>query len=101
MWQRPEKHLKYFGKFSVRSQGVRRLGSAALDLCYVACGRLDGYWELNIEPHDIAAGVLIAVEAGALATKVDGTTTILERPCSMLAANPTLHAQMLAILHES
>jgi myo-inositol-1(or 4)-monophosphatase len=100
MWQRPEKHLKYFSSFSVCSQGVRRLGSAALDLCYVAAGRLDGYWELNIETYDIAAGALIAMEAGAIATKVDGSSEILTPPCSMLAANPSLHGQMLTILQQ-
>ena len=98
MWQKPQEHLKYFGRFSTCSQGVRRLGSAALDLCYVAAGRLDGYWELSIKSYDIAAGALIAMEAGALATRVDGTPDILQSPCNILAANPTLHALMLGVL---
>ncbi len=98
MWQKPQEHLKYFGRFSTCSQGVRRLGSAALDLCYVAAGRLDGYWELSIKSYDIAAGALIAMEAGALATRADGKPDILKAPCSILAANPTLHALMLELL---
>jgi myo-inositol-1(or 4)-monophosphatase len=98
MWQKPEEHLKYFGRFSTCSQGVRRLGSAALDLCYVAAGRLDGYWELSIKSYDIAAGALIAMEAGAVATRVDGAPDLLRSPCNILAANPVLHPLMLAVL---
>jgi len=100
LWQKPEEHLKFFGRFSTRSQGVRRLGSAALDLCYVAAGRLDGYWELSIKSYDIAAGALIATEAGAVTTKVDGTPDLLTPPCSILAANPILHPLMLEVLLE-
>ena len=98
MWQNPEEHLKYFRRFSTCSQGVRRLGSAALDLCYVAAGRLDGYWELSIKSYDIAAGVLIAMEAGAIATRVDGGPDFLTSPCNILAANPSVHPLMLAVL---
>jgi myo-inositol-1(or 4)-monophosphatase len=100
LWQKPEEHLKFFGHFSTCSQGVRRLGSAALDLCYVAAGRLDGYWELSIKTYDIAAGALIAKEAGAVVTKTDGSLDLLSPPCSILAANPTLHGLMLKTLLE-
>jgi myo-inositol-1(or 4)-monophosphatase len=100
MWQNSAEHLKYFGRFSTCSQGVRRLGSAALDLCYVAAGRLDGYWELSIKSYDIAAGALIAMEAGAVATRVDGTPDLLRPPCNILAANPTLHPLMLDVLRQ-
>jgi myo-inositol-1(or 4)-monophosphatase len=100
MWQNSHEHLKFFGRFSTCSQGVRRLGSAALDLCYVAAGRLDGYWELSIKSYDIAAGALIAMEAGATATRVDGTPDLLRPPCNILAANSTLHNLMLDVLRQ-
>jgi myo-inositol-1(or 4)-monophosphatase len=93
-------NIDYFGYFSRRSQGVRRLGSAALDLCYVAAGRLDGYWELSINNWDIAAGALIAREAGAVVSKVDGDTNLFAAPISILAANPTLYPQILAVLQK-
>lgn len=93
-----EANLAHFNRLQRLSQGVRRLGSAALDLCYVAAGRLDGYWEVNVQPWDLAAGGLIAVEAGAQVTNLQGGSDYLTPPCSMLAANPTLHGLMLAEL---
>ena len=93
-------NIDYFGYFSRRSQGVRRLGSAALDLCYVAAGRLDGYWELSIKNWDIAAGVLIAREAGALVSKIDGDTDTLKPPLTILAATPALYPQLLEVLQK-
>jgi myo-inositol-1(or 4)-monophosphatase len=94
-----ETNLENYARFALRSQGVRRLGSAALDLCYVAAGRIDGYWEMSISPWDIAAGVLIAREAGVLVTRTDGETDVLKPPYSIIAANPTLHAQIYSVLH--
>ena len=94
----PETNLDHFAHFSLRCQGVRRLGSAALDLCYVAAGRYDGFWELRLSPWDMAAGALIAQEAGARVTRIDGDLDFLTPPESILAANPSLHAQMLSIL---
>jgi len=88
-------NLDNFVKFSKLSQGVRRLGSAALDLCYVAAGRLDGYWELSIKAWDIAAGALIAEEAGATVTKANGEPAYLRPPLSVLAAGPVIHAKIL------
>jgi myo-inositol-1(or 4)-monophosphatase len=93
-----QKNLDHFADFSLRSQGVRRLGSAALDLCYLAAGRLDGFWEIRIKSYDIAAGSLIAEEAGARVTKVDGSPDYLVSPCSILAATPGLHPHMLELL---
>ncbi len=93
-------NLDNYAKFALRSQGVRRLGSAALDLCYVACGRFDGYWELSLEPWDVAAGVLIAREAGAAVTTAEGGADPVQPPCSVLAAAPGIHAEMLRLLHE-
>ena len=98
VWNTPLNNLDQFTRFTLRSQGVRRLGSAALDLCYVAAGRLDGYWEVQIEPWDIAAGALIVQEAGGMVTKKDGDSDYLSPPFSVLAANPRLHAAMLEVL---
>ena len=81
--------------------GVRRLGSAALDLSYVAAGRLDGYWEIELQPYDIAAGALIAQEAGALVTDILGGPDYLDSPSSVLAANPQLHPLMLQVMRET
>jgi myo-inositol-1(or 4)-monophosphatase len=97
----PEKNLNNYARFSMRSQGVRRLGSAALDLCYVASGRLDGYWEMACGSWDLAAGALIAEQAGALVTKADGDADILTPPYSILAANRDIHPQMLNVLLEN
>lgn len=100
----PENNLDHFARFTMRSQGVRRLGSAALDLCYVAAGRFDGYWELRLNSWDIAAGGLIAQEAGAVVTNLSGNPDYLMAnssiQSSILAGNPTTHAHMLRILGE-
>lgn len=100
-WTNPVNNFAEFERFSKRSQGVRRLGSAALDLCYVAAARLDGFWEIRLNAWDVAAGVLIAQEAGATVTNVRGGADFMTKPQSVLAANPALHAKMLAILSES
>ena len=93
-------NLAYYGRFAKLTQGVRRLGSAALDLSYVAAGRVDGYWELSIKPWDVAAGGLIASEAGATVTNMAGQADYITPPCSLLAAPPGLHAKMKAMLNE-
>ncbi|MEN4010601.1 MAG: inositol monophosphatase family protein [Bellilinea sp.] len=83
-----------FRDLTLQTQGVRRLGSAALDLCYTACGRLDGYWELFVNPYDIAAGALIAREAGCQVSKVNGDEDVLTPPASILAGNPRVYAML-------
>lgn len=100
-WTNPVNNFAEFQRFSMRTQGVRRLGSAALDLCYVAAGKLDGFWEIRLNAWDVAAGALIAKEAGALVTDVRGGPDFITKPQSVLAANPQLHAKMLEILQES
>ncbi|HSB67620.1 MAG TPA: inositol monophosphatase family protein [Anaerolineales bacterium] len=90
-----DNNLDHYVHFALRSQGVRRLGSAALDLSYVACGRLDGFWELRLNPWDVAAGGLIARQAGAVVTNLAGREDFISPPQSILAANPTIHALML------
>jgi myo-inositol-1(or 4)-monophosphatase len=94
----PANNLDNYCKFTLQVQSVRQMGCAAQDLCYVAAGRFDGYWELRLCSWDLAAGALIAEEAGAVVTKVDGNPEWLKPPYSMLAANPTLHPQMLKVL---
>lgn len=96
----PVNNLDNYARFALRSQGVRRLGSAALDLCYVAAGRLDGYWETVLFAYDMAAGALIAEEAGAVVTDLYGRANYLAPPQSVLAANAAIHSQMLAVLQE-
>jgi myo-inositol-1(or 4)-monophosphatase len=77
--------------------GLRRFGSAALDLAWVAAGRLDGYWERNLSPWDLAAGVVILREAGGIVTDLEGRETILESG-DVLAGNDTLHRELLGAL---
>jgi myo-inositol-1(or 4)-monophosphatase len=96
----PETNLDHYAHLALRSQGVRRLGSAALDLCYVACGRFDGYWELRLKSWDVAAGALIAQEAGAKVTNLAGAADVITPPQSVVAANPQLHALMLQELRQ-
>lgn len=96
----PDTNLDHFARFSVRCQGIRRFGSAALDLCYVACGRFEGFWELRLNSWDVAAGGLIAESAGALVTDIRGESDYLHQPQSILAANPVLHGSMLQVLSE-
>ena len=93
--QRDPTHLiELFGEFISRSRAVRRLGSAALDLCYVAAGRFDGFWESKLQPWDVAGGALIVQEAGGRVTTVDGSP-FTSRTGSVLATNGRIHAEML------
>lgn len=94
----PLNNLDHFRRFCHQAQNVRRSGSAALELCYVAAGRLDGMWNLRLKPWDIAAAGLIIQEAGGLATSADGQADFLAPPYSILAANPHLHPLMLTVL---
>jgi myo-inositol-1(or 4)-monophosphatase len=75
------------------------LGSAAIDLGYIAAGRFDGFWEIRIHPWDIAAGGLIVEEAGGKVTDVHGGPNYLAPEPSILATNGKIHDQMLAVLH--
>jgi myo-inositol-1(or 4)-monophosphatase len=99
-WSTPHNNLEYYGRFAKLTQGVRRMGSAALDLGYVAAGRFDGYWELSLSPWDVAAGGLVALEAGATVTNAEGQADFITPPCSVLAAPPGLHVKMKAVLDE-
>jgi myo-inositol-1(or 4)-monophosphatase len=85
-----------FREMVVQSGGIRRDGSAALDFCYIACGRLDGYWEFFLKPWDGAAGALIASEAGARVTTMTGEPFRVRYP-ELIASNALIHDEMLAI----
>lgn len=95
-----EAYLETFKQFMLKTAGIRRAGSAALDLAYVAAGRVDGYWEVNLKPWDIAAGALIAQEAGALVIDTAGTENFLKNG-NVIAANPKLMKEMVQIIKRS
>jgi myo-inositol-1(or 4)-monophosphatase len=95
----PDNNLDNYTAFALISQGVRRLGSAALDLCYVAAGRLDGYWELRLNPWDWAAGVLLVREAGGTVTTFKGDNKVLNGDETLVASNGQIHQQMMQVLN--
>lgn len=86
-----------FSRCLAAARGVRRLGSAAMDLCYIACGRFEGFWEENLKPWDTAAGALIAAEAGAAVTDFADRPWRLDS-AQILATNGRIHAQLLPLL---
>lgn len=88
-------NLENFGRFFHDVRGLRRMGSAAIDLAYVAAGRFDGFWELYLSPHDVAAGALLVREAGGVVTDFDGGEDWL-RGASIVAAGRGLHGQIRA-----
>lgn len=92
--------LKQLGAVMGASAGVRRFGSAALDLCWVAAGRYDGYWETGLHPWDLAAGIVIAREAGCLVTDLDGKKDMLEKG-SILVANSKMHGRLGKLLRDA
>lgn len=94
-------NLENFSHFSKLTQSVRRIGSAALDFCYLAAGRMDAYWEVALQPWDSAAGGLIAREAGAVVTAFDGDANFLKPDYGVIAANPTLYPQVFRELHRN
>jgi myo-inositol-1(or 4)-monophosphatase len=100
-WNTKQDNFANFTHFGKLTQGVRRLGSAALDLCYVAAGRFDGFWEMSLKPWDVAAGGLIAEEAGAKVTNVAGDNDYISPPQSVIAAAPGIHARIVRELRES
>jgi myo-inositol-1(or 4)-monophosphatase len=92
-------NISHFRNFCRRAQAVRRLGSAALDLCYTACGRFDGYWELKLSPWDQAAGTLIVKEAGGQVTDFHGCRFCVYGD-EVLATNGLIHRPMMKVLLE-
>lgn len=92
-----EKFARHLTEFLLTSRGVRRDGSAAIDLAYVACGRFDGFWEEGLNPWDVAAGKLLIEEAGGTVSYYDGSPFSIYTP-PIVASNGTIHAEMLAVL---
>ena len=96
--RRAKFYLAFVEPFLRRSMDLRRLGSAALDLSWVACGRLEGYWEFYLNPWDVAAGVLLVQEAGGRVTDFGGGDFDINAPAETLASNGRIHAEMLQVM---
>ena len=92
--------VELFGLFLHRARAVRRLGSAALDLCYVAAGRFEGFWEQHLKPWDVAAGALVVAEAGGRVTGMDGGA-FSARAGHLVASNGRVHDAMLEVIRDS
>jgi len=92
-------YLKMYGLLGTRCQGIRRAGAAALDLAYVACGRLDGFYEKNLKPWDIAAGALLVTEAGGIAGEFNGEANYMKTG-HIIAGSPKIFGQMVGLLAE-
>jgi myo-inositol-1(or 4)-monophosphatase len=92
-------YLRFFHQFMTKSIAIRRPGSAALDLCYVAAGRFDGYWELKIHSWDVAAGSLLVTEAGGKVTDFKGRTFSIDDE-EIVASNGWIHGEMLRVIQE-
>lgn len=88
-----------FGEFLSRARAVRRLGSAALDLCYVAAGRFEAFWEQHLKPWDVSAGALIVEEAGGRVTGMDGSPFDASAG-HLIASNGRVHDEMLSVIRE-
>ncbi len=97
--ENPDNNLNHFARFSLRAQGVRRVGAAALDLCYVASGRFDGFWELKLYPWDTAAGMVILQEAGGHVTDLKGEPFSIYGQ-GIVASNGLIHKELLDTLQE-
>ena len=95
----PNNNLNHFARFALKVQGLRRTGTAALDLCYVAAGRFDGFWEVKLSPWDMAAGVVILREAGGMLTDFEGAPLSIYGQ-ELVASNGSIHQSMLDVLRE-
>lgn len=93
----PENNFNQFIRFQKAARGIRRAGAAALDLAYLAAGRLDGFWEVKLKPWDVAAGTLLVREAGGSVTSFDGSDYDVTNH-RILASNGLIHDEMIAIL---
>lgn len=97
--ENPNDCIEQFGRIAKQGMPIRRLGSAALDLCYVAAGRFDAYWEVTLQPWDLAAGQLIVQEAGGVVSDYRGLPRSYTTKQEVLASNGALHHQMVQILN--
>ena len=93
-------NIHFYYQLAMASHGVRRTGSAAIDLAYVACGRLDVFWEFGLKPWDMAAGRLLVAEAGGRVSDMSGQPHALTGSPHLLADNGLVHAQLLDIFSE-
>ena len=96
----PRNNLDHFATFALKVQGLRRTGSAALDLCYVAAGRFDGFWEVRLSPWDMAAGSVIVQEAGGRLSDFRGNTLSIYDQ-ELVASNNHIHHAMLTVLNDN
>ncbi|MCU0406765.1 MAG: inositol monophosphatase, partial [Ignavibacteriaceae bacterium] len=102
--ENPDKAYERFIAFLKRARAIRRLGSAAIDFCYVANGVFDGFWEVSLHPWDICAGKLIVEEAGGIVTDFDGnkidiySTCLAGRQERILATNGLIHQKMIEVM---
>ncbi|HVF48352.1 MAG TPA: inositol monophosphatase family protein [Pyrinomonadaceae bacterium] len=99
-FKRQEDFARHLTRFLLESRGVRRDGSAAIDMAYVACGRFDGFWEEGLNPWDMAAGVLLIEEAGGQVSGYDGSRLSIYSP-PILASNGLIHSQMAGVLRKA
>jgi myo-inositol-1(or 4)-monophosphatase len=93
-------NVQLLDHFLRRSQGVRRMGSAALDMAYVACGRFDGFWEPQLSPWDVSAGALLVEEAGGRMSDFGGGTSRLLTGEEVIASNSRIHDEMLTVIRD-
>ncbi|HTT70294.1 MAG TPA: inositol monophosphatase family protein [Anaeromyxobacteraceae bacterium] len=96
--EKPEPPMRLFGAFIRRARAIRRMGSAALDLAYVACGRFDGFWEVHLKPWDVGAGILLVREAGGRVANFDGDEGAVLTGGAICAAGPALQRLLLEVL---
>lgn len=99
--ENPENVIEHFVTFLPIAQGVRRLGSAAIDLAYVACGRFDGYWEVFLHPWDKAAGILLVKEAGGTVSNFNNSGYDIIYNPNTLATNGFIHEKMLTVIQQT
>lgn len=99
-WDTKHDNFSNYTRLGKMTQGVRRLGSAALDAAWVGAGRFDGFWEMTLKPWDVAAGGLIAEEAGARVTNIQNGPDYLAAPQSIVAAAPDIHPLILKVLEQ-
>ncbi len=95
--ENPNHALEHFNNFTYEAQAIRRLGSAAIDMAYVACGRAEGFWEVHLHPWDMAAAIVIIREAGGMVTDFSGNPMNVYTP-NIVASNGKVHAELLRIL---
>ena len=98
-FQKVDGYLQVFRTFMEGTSGIRRAGSAAMDLAYIACGRYDGFWETGLAPWDMAAGALLIREAGGTVTDFNGGDRFLEDG-EIVAGGPAIHGRMMAAVRE-